>query len=151
MSTVMSVVIPLLGVIVGAAGALLVQYLGTRVRKQQAEAAAKAAARAERKEAILAYLQATQSVEQAAERRYANGELPNGYRTRMHNMWVQQKYIELVGSATLIEKAKRYADECLIAAIYGEQPEGSDVWHFLEEYNQPFLAAARAELGLAKP
>ena len=62
-------------------------------------------------------------------------------------MWFQQKCIEIVGSPGLIDRAKKYV-WCLHAAIYRELPEGMTVWQFIEQDNQPFIAAAREELGL---
>jgi hypothetical protein len=147
MSTVTSVVIPLLGVVVGAAGVLLAQYLSTRVTKQQAEAAKLAAIRAERKDSILAFLEATQRVEQAAEERYMTGKLPEDYPARVHDMWFRNRCIELINRPALIDKCESYV-WCLHTAIYRELPEGIDIWRFIKERFDPFLAAARMELGI---
>ena len=149
MSSVTTVVVPLLGVVVGAAGAVLAQYFTTRVTRQQAEAAAKAAARTERKKTILDFLEVTQSVEQAAEQRHMDGELPDDFPIRVHAMWFQLRCIKLVGSHALVDKATSYV-QCLYTAIYKELPEGLNVWQFLAEYNEPFLDSARDELDIPK-
>jgi hypothetical protein len=140
-------VIPLIGVAVGSAGVLSAQYLSTRVTQEQAEAARQAAIRAERKSAILALLEATQRVEQAAEERYLTGKLPDDFPARVHDMWFQNRCIMLVNKPDLIEKCQGYV-WCLHAAIYRELPEGVDVYQFIKQHFDPFLAAARAELGL---
>lgn len=147
MSAVTSVVIPLLGVVVGAAGALSAQYLSTRVTKQQAEVARQAAIRAERKNTLLAFLEAAQRVEQAAEERYMTGNLPDDFPSRVHDMWFQHRCIELVNRPALVDKCEGYV-WCLHAAIYRELPEGVDIWQFIKEHFDPFLTAARMELDL---
>ena len=147
MSTFASVVIPLIGVVVGAAGALSGQYLSSRVTKQQAEAAKQASIRAERKSTILALLEATQRVERDAEARYMTSKLPDDYPSHVHDMWFQNRCIMLVSKPELVEKCQDYV-WCLHKAIYRELPEGVDIWQFVKQCFDPFLAAARAELGL---
>jgi hypothetical protein len=116
MSTVTSVLVPLIGVVVGAVGVLLAQYLSTRVTKEQAEAARQAAIRAERKSTILALLEATQRVERAAEERYLTGKLPDDFPAYVHDMWFQNRCIMLVNTPELVEKCQGYV-WCLHATI----------------------------------
>jgi hypothetical protein len=149
-STVASVVVPLLGVVLGATGALLGTYLSTRVTKQQAKDARIAAIRAEYKAQIEAFLEIAQSVEQAAGRRYQEGSLPKDVSSRTHQMWFRQKCIELVCSEPFKDKTVEYAWR-LHHACYRELPDGIDVWDFLRERRDPFLATAREELGIAQP
>lgn len=148
--TVTLVVVPLLGVVLGAAGALLGTYLSTRVTKQQADDAKAAAVRAEHKAAIEAFLEIAQSVEQAAERRFQEGSLPQDVGSRTHQMWFRQKCIELVCSASLNEKTLGYAWR-MHHACYRELPANVDVWDFLRERRDPFLEAARQVLGIPQP
>jgi hypothetical protein len=147
---VASVVVPLLGVALGAIGALLGTYLSTRVTKQQAEDAKAAARRAEYKAAIEAFLEAAESVQQAAERRYQEGHLPQDVGSRTHQMWFRQRCIELVCSAALKEKALDYARR-MEHACYRKLPPNVDVWDFIRERRDPFLATARRELGIPQP
>jgi hypothetical protein len=147
LTTITTVLIPLIGVIVGATGAFLAQYLSTRVSKQQAEAAAKASARAERKEAIMTFLQAAQAVEHAAEQRYESGNLPESFTASMHNLWFEQKRLELICSTALNDKALSYV-WCIHQACYRQVPEDTDIWQFLRKKREPFLARAREELGI---
>jgi hypothetical protein len=98
MSAITTVVIPLVGVIVGAAGVLSAQYLSTRVTKQQAEAARQEAIRTERKSTILALLEATQHVEWDAEERYMTGNLPDAFPAHVRDMWFQNRCIMLVST-----------------------------------------------------
>ena len=145
-----SVVIPLVAVALGAVGALLGTYLSNRVTRQQADDAKAAALRAEYKTAIEAFLEAAQSVEQAAERRYQEGSLPNDVGSRTHQMWYRQKCIELVCSTALNEKTKDYAFR-MSHACYRELPDKIDIWEYLGQCRDPFLAAARHELGIPQP
>lgn len=147
MSALTSVVIPLFGVVVGAMGVLSAQYLSTRVSKQQAEIDRRVAVRAERKGALLAFLEATQRVEQTAEERYETGKLPDNFAVHVHDMWFQNRCIMLVSTPDVIEKSQAYV-RCLHRAIYRELPNGIDIWQFVKEYFDPFLDAARDELGL---
>jgi hypothetical protein len=147
MSALTSVVVPLVGVVVGAAGALSAQYLSSRVTKQQAEAAKQASIRAERKSTILALLEATQRVERDAEARYMTGELPDDFPAHVHDMWFQNRCIMLVSKSELVRKCQDYV-WCLHTAIYRELPEGVDIWQFVKQHFDPFLTAARVELGL---
>jgi hypothetical protein len=147
---VTSVLVPLLGVVLGAAGALLGTYLSTRVTKQQAQDARVAAIRAERKAEIEAFLEVAQSVEQAAELRYQEGGLPPDVNFRTHQMWFRQKCIELICSADLNQRTVEYAFR-MHHACYREMPKNIDVWDFIRELRDPFLAAARHELGIGQP
>ena len=145
-----SVVVPLVGVFLGAVGALLGTYLSNRVTQRQADDAKAAALRAEYKAAIEAFLEVAQSVEQAAERLYREVGLPGDVGSRTHQMWYRQKCIELVCSAALNEKTKDYAYR-MSDACYQELPAGINIWEYLRQCRDPFLAAARHELGIPQP
>jgi hypothetical protein len=137
-------------VVLGAAGALLGTYLSTRVTAQQAKDAKAASVRAEYKAAIEAFLEAAETVEQAAGRRYQEGRLPQDVGSRTHQMWFRQKCIELVCSRALNDKTMDYASR-MHHACYGELPTDKDVWAFMQERREPFLAAARQELRIPPP
>ncbi|MFJ4681564.1 hypothetical protein [Kitasatospora sp. NPDC088783] len=62
-SELVATVPPLVDVALGAAGSFATQYLATRETKQQASRAALTAVTTERKEAVLAFLEASQRVE----------------------------------------------------------------------------------------
>jgi len=134
---------------IGSAGTFAGQYLATRETKKQADAAAVAAARAERKEAILAFLIICQKVEHAAEHRYHQGnKFVEGSPDLTHEMWFRQKCLELVADSRVRSSAFDYANR-LMAATYGRLPEGKEVWSFIAEKREPFLAAAKEELRVA--
>jgi K+-sensing histidine kinase KdpD len=138
-----SIVVSLVSVGVGAFVALLSTYLTNRVAKKSRAAAL----RAERKEAIVAFLDVAQSVEQAAEQRYLNKDLPDDTTSRTHQMWFRQKCIELVCTSAMNEKTIEYADQ-MSDGCYKEPPPNVKIWNFLEEKRLPFLATARQELGI---
>lgn len=146
-TAVTSVVVPLLGVILGAAGALLGTYLSARVTKQQANDARAAALRAERKIAIEAFLEVAQHVEQAAEQRYQKGKAPQDVGSRTHQMWFRQKCIELVCSSALNQAAIDYSYR-LNNLCYKQLPAGTDIWTLFKPYRNTFLEVARRELGI---
>jgi hypothetical protein len=145
-SDLVTVALPLVGVVLGSAGTFAGQYLATRETKKQADATAVAAARAERKEAILAFLDICQRVERAAEHRYQNdNKFVEGSPELTHEMWFRQKCLELVAGSPVRSTAFQYADR-LMAAAYGRVPAGGAVWDFISEKRQPFMEAAKAEL-----
>jgi hypothetical protein len=142
-------VLPLVGVVLGSAGTFAGQYLATRETKKQADAAAVAATRAERKEAILAFLNVCQKVERAAEHRYQHdNKFVEGSPELTHEMWFRQKCLELVAGSRVRSTAFQYADR-LMAATYGRLPKGKEVWGFIAEKREPFLDAAKEELRIA--
>ena len=140
--------VPLLGVAIGAAGALLGQHLANRVTTRQARAVRMAAERDERKQQILAFLEAAQSVEQAAEYLFFNGRRLDDTVARTHSIWFHQKCMELVCTAALNDKTIDYARR-MHDACYKDLPERVAVWDYIAEMRNPFLAAAREELGIA--
>ncbi|MGY0231339.1 hypothetical protein [Longispora urticae] len=145
----MATVLPLIGVALGSAGTLVGQFLATRETKKQARANAAAALRAERKEAILAFLDIVQRVERVAERRYQNdNRFVEGSPDLTHEMWYRQKCIDIVGSRELRGPAYELADR-LMKATYGKMPKGVEVWPYIGEKRDPFLKAARTELGVS--
>jgi hypothetical protein len=144
-----SILIPLLGVAIGAAGALLSQYFSNRLATQQSRVARSAAIREERKGLILAFLETAQTVEQAAEHLYQNGSRPDDTVSRTHRMWFRQKCIELACSAELNDRAIDYSWR-MHEACYKDLPKGMPVWDYIAEKRNPFLAAARTELGIAE-
>jgi hypothetical protein len=96
-SDLLTSLLPLAGVALGSAGTFLGQYLATRETKKQARAAADARLRAERKEAILAFLDACQKVEAAAEDLYQKHDRDEAAVPALtHNMWLQQKYVDII-------------------------------------------------------
>ena len=146
-----TVVVPLVGVVLGSTGAILAQYIGTRVTKQQARAAAGAQRCSwKRKEAIREFLDAAQSVEQAAEQRSIEGQLPNDISVRIHRMWFQRKCIQLICSTQLSEAAQNYS-WCMYRSCYRDLPHGIDVWAYLHEGRDPFMVLARRELRIREP
>ena len=148
MSDAASVVISVAAIVVGAGGALLAQHLNNRVTTKQASAAAQAAFRAERKEAILAFLEVAQRLEEAAEHRYTtHDDLPKDIENTIHQMWFRRKCLELVGSTELSKKAQSYSYR-METACKRDPPKGIDIWGYLREERLPFLVAAREDLGI---
>jgi hypothetical protein len=144
-SDLVSSLLPLAGVALGSAGTFLGQYLATRETKKQARAGAVARLRAERKEAILSFLDACQRVEAAAEDLYLKHDRDEMTIPALtHKMWLQQKYIDIICGRTLRDRAFLLAER-LHSAAY-TRPD-IPVWDWVNERRAPFLEAARIELG----
>ncbi|GIJ49777.1 hypothetical protein Val02_66630 [Virgisporangium aliadipatigenens] len=62
-------------------------------------------------------------------------------------MWFRQKCVELVSTEPVRDAARTYAWH-MSEATYGRVPQGKSVWSYLTEGREPFLAAARVELGV---
>lgn len=147
-SELVTVALSLAGVAVGAASSFAAQYVVMRETKKQESRASEAAVRAERKEAILALLDICQRVERAAEHRYQNEDrFVDGSPELIHEMRFRRKCLELVAGRRLSEAATEYTKR-LWAAAFGHLPAGTDVWSFVDEKRDPFMEAAKAELGV---
>lgn len=140
-------ILPLVGVVLGAAGTFAGQYLATRETRKQARSAAETALRSERKEAVLAFLEACQQVEAAAEHLFFKGSVREEAPRLTHQMWYRCKCLELVCGTRVRKTAVEYADRLMTAAHDGV-PGGAKVWVWLGETRGPFLKAAKDELGI---
>jgi uncharacterized protein YfiM (DUF2279 family) len=104
-----STIVPLAGVVIGACGTLLGQHQALRIDARREAARHASDQRAERKEAIIGFLGATERVEQhrgqfAIEPGHDTGDLIE----LMHAVWLAKKIIELVCSATVAQAAQDY-------------------------------------------
>jgi hypothetical protein len=144
-SAIVTSILTLAGVALGAAGTFAGQYLATRESRRAAEALAQAAIRAERKVAAEAFLASCQRVEQAAEGRVLGREQPDPTELTQ-DMWYRQKCIELVAGKLVRSASFDYANR-LMQATYGQVRTDVDVYGFIAEMRLPFLEAAKAELG----
>jgi hypothetical protein len=149
-----STILPLAGVIIGASSTLLGQHLALR-KDARREAAQRAAdQRAERKDAIIGFLSATERVEQ--HRGQHPAELDHGEPSLielMHAVWLAKKIIELVCSGALAQAAQDYTLE-LNRASKELGPKGtgrqSPALSALErQLRAEFVEAARREMGYA--
>jgi hypothetical protein len=108
-ASVSPTVLPLAGVAIGACGTLLGQHLAMRVDARREAAKQAVDQRAERKDAIIEFLSATERVEQhrghlAAE----SGHDAAALIELMHAVWLAKKLIELVCSGMLAQAAQDY-------------------------------------------
>jgi hypothetical protein len=147
-------VLPLVGVAVGACGTLLGQHMAMRVDARREDARQASDQRAERKEAIIGFLSATERVEQhrgqlAAEPGRDTGALIE----LMHAVWLAKKIIELVCSGTLAQAAQDYTLELNRASQELRPDSASRRSPGLpargRQLRAEFMEAARRELGYA--
>lgn len=145
----LSALTPLLGVVVGAAGALLGQQLANRAASRREGAARTAAIREVRREMIVAFLEAVQPAERAAQDIHRNGGQPDDTDSRMDHVWFRQKCVEVTCTSPVRSATWRYAER-LSDAIYGSIPQDTNVFKYIAERRGPFITEARAELGIAE-
>jgi hypothetical protein len=154
-ASVSPTVLPLVGVAIGACGTLLGQHLAMRVDARREAARRASDQRAERKDAIIGFLSATERVEQhrghlSVEPGHDAGDLLE----LMHAVWLAKKIIELVCSGTLTQAAQDYTRE-LNRASQALRPHstsrcGSPAFSAREQQlRAEFMETARRELGYA--
>jgi hypothetical protein len=153
-ASVSPTVLPLAGVIVGAVSTLLGQHLALR-RDARREAAQRAVdQRAERKDAIIGFLSATERVEQHRGQHASELSLDEAPMIElMHAVWLAKKIIELVCSGTLAQAAQDYT-LALNQASQELGPRGtgrrSPAMSSRErQFRREFVEAARREMGYA--
>lgn len=153
-ASVSPTVLPLAGVVVGACGTLLGQHQALRVDARREAARRALDQRAERKEAIIGFLAATERVEQhRGQFTIEPGDDARDLIELMHAVWLAKKIIELVCSGTAAQAAQDYTLE-LNRAAKELRPGGADrpspALSALErQLRAEFMEAARRELGYA--
>jgi hypothetical protein len=147
-------VLPLAGVVIGACGTLLGQHLAMRVDARREAARRASDQRAERKDAIIGFLSATERVEQhrghlAIEPDHDSGALIE----LMHAVWLAKKIIELVCSGALAQAAQDYTLELNRASQELRHRSASRTSPALSarerQLRAQFIETARRELGYA--
>jgi hypothetical protein len=144
---VVATVLPLVGVALGTLGTLTGQYLATRGAARRHADERLAAERAERKEAIVAFLDHAQRVEQVIDaRNHGRPVAEAAVDDQVHGLWQSKKVVELVCSHELSAAAHAYV-RVLHNGARGAQPEGD---RFIETRGA-FMEGARRELGVEGP
>lgn len=140
-----STVFPLAGVALGAAGTLMGQHLATRADMRRDASLNAKELRAERKEAIISFIDADAQIERyredvAADRKQSDGELT----MLLHSLWRAKKILELVCSGTVSQAGQNYAHalDVLVRKAPGARPSTHE-----RELRVTFLEAARREMG----
>lgn len=153
-ASVSPTVLPLAGVVIGACGTLLGQQLAMRVEAHREAARRASDQRAERKDAIIGFLSATERVEQhrgqlAVEPGHDAGALIE----LMHAVWLAKKIIELVCSGALAQAAQDYTLELNRASLELRPHSTSQRSPALSarerQLRAEFMETARRELGYA--
>lgn len=146
-----STMLPLGGVILGTGSTLLGQYLTLRIDVRRDATRHSAEQRAERKEAIVGFLNAAEHIEQRRGNPSAHDEEQPTLNELVHNVWLAKKVLELVCSQNLAQAAHDYS-RCL--SPFSHAPDRSTEPGELEpltarevKLRAKFLEAARQEMG----
>jgi hypothetical protein len=153
-SSVSPTVLPLAGVVVGACGTLLGQHMAMRVDARREATRRASDQRAERKDAIIGFLSATERVEQhRGQLTIESGHEAVALVELMHAVWLAKKIIELVCSGTLAQSAHDYTRELNCASQELRSNSTSRRSPALSarerQLRAEFMEAARRELGYA--
>jgi hypothetical protein len=144
-STVSPTVLPLVGVFLGTTATLVSQHLATRVSQREAKIQRAAVLRAERKAAIVDFLDAAQRVEHLLDRTQRGGQADEQEAGElMHRLWLTYKCAEIVCSVATAQKAQDYTLQ-LHHYVWDGIPEGSGS-STKREARHAFLDAAGKEL-----
>jgi hypothetical protein len=125
-------------------GVALTQWNQRRVYQQQALTGRLPAIREERNERILKFMDATQAVEDVAEKRFYQGRVPEGFPALVHQLWLREKGVNIVAGETLRGATKAFADKLQDAVYKGT--DGMKPHEYYEDERSNFLVAARSEL-----
>lgn len=146
---IVAVILPLVGVVLGTVGALTGQLLATRGESRRHADQQAAAVRAERKETIAGFLDATQRVEQVIDRRIRDGLPPSASSDDLLSaLWLAKKMLELICSNELASAAHRYTSNL---DTLDRSPELSEASADQRRYRGEFMEAARRELDIQEP
>ncbi|MET9486714.1 hypothetical protein [Nocardia sp. NPDC006630] len=141
-----SIVGPLVGVAIGTVGTLTAQFMAMHTNSALSRASHRLTLRADRRDAIYAFLDAAQVADEVADLKHlGKGFDENQAREAMHQTWFRYKCIEVIGSAELRSRALAYTFR-MNESVWGDLPTGQTVWTFMKEHREPFLEAARVEL-----
>lgn len=145
-----STVLALVGVVLGTAGTLLGQHLAARVEIRRDQQQRTDAERAERKEAILGFLAAAQSVELILDRRDRVLPAPEDPEDeKLHALWLTKKGVELVCAHETAQAAHDYTD-ALHSHMRTSSPQGVRT-PSKRERRYAFMEAARDTLEGGRP
>jgi hypothetical protein len=141
-------VLPLVGVALGTLGTLTGQYLATRGATRRHADELAAALRAERKSAIVGFLDKAQHVERLLDARdHGRVEPEAEAESRMHEVWLAKKLVELACSNDLASIAHRYTS--ILNERVWRPSEGQSAVQ--RDHRADFMEAARRELGIEEP
>lgn len=150
-------ILPLVGVALGALIPLIGVIWTTKATKAQAEQQRQATLREERKAAIIAFLREAQSCENFLSRLWHNAsDLPQGVdlareTTRINTeVWLLHRTILLLAATENLRDASEAYARRLDDAMYVEQPDYDSIWDFVRERRNNFLSAARDDLVSAR-
>jgi len=141
----------LLGALLGSMTSVLVYRMQARLAEQERAGRRAAASRAERKEAVRAFISAGREVEALAEAREAHKEIDDdAVRHAVNLMWLAVTEVELFCADQTGRAAVQFTED-LRDTAFGRHPSEREVWQHLAESRVRFLKAARTELALSAP
>jgi hypothetical protein len=153
-SSVSPTILPLAGVVIGGCGAFLGQHLTLRADERRETAKRASDQRAERKEAIIGFLSATERVEQyRGQLTRKSSPHAENLAELMHAVWLAKKIIELVCSDGLAQAAQDFTVALNRASHElrrgGPEPPPAGLSGTEHQLRVEFIEAARRELGFA--
>ncbi|MEU5867248.1 hypothetical protein ABZ815_39165 [Nonomuraea sp. NPDC047529] len=137
----------MLGVLLGTGGTLLGQYLATRVDNRRLEHDQLTTMRAERKAAILSFLDAAQRIELILDSRSVSKNQSDEIAAHedLHKLWLAKKTVELVCSSELAQCAHSYTQVLHVTLRDSDRFLDSDA---RRQSRYSMMESARKDLGI---
>lgn len=137
----------LAGGVLGAAVTVYAKKLGLRHTDKLALEERRAALWEDRRDAIYAFLEATQAVDKLVETQEKTGHRDDDeVRAKMHAVWYRVNCLNIVGSQRLKDAKQDFAWRMHEAVWRGHPPEYRDVYAYMQEERDKFITVARDEL-----
>ena len=135
--------LPLVGAVVGASGAVIVQHSSSRAQRAQYEAQLGASRREEVKSAITNYFEQTQAVQRQLDAR-EHGVEAQGLKELIERVWLAEKQVEIIASSELSERLIAHARA--LHEVVRDGDRFPDWWAHCSAFQARLLAQARADL-----
>lgn len=139
----------LAGAAIGSAVTLYTQSSSRRHTDKLALEAKKSALRDDRRDAVYAFIEAGQEVDRHIDAQDQTGHRDDdAARAAMHRMWYRLNCMKVLGNQPLFEAADRLTWRMHCALWEGTPPEYPNVYAFMSEERDKFIAVATQELDL---
>jgi len=157
-TVILSGVLPLVGVLIGAGATISVQRNSTRTSRLRFVAESQQAHRAEVKSAIVSYLEIVQQLQTCLDSQEHGEEAPDNLLKVLEHVWLAYKQIDIICSEPLRDPLLEHTQA--LQTVARESTTGprsrwrrgrkrSDYWAVVRPYQESLLNAIREELSPA--
>jgi hypothetical protein len=142
--TILTGVLPLVGVLIGAGATVSVQRSSARAAHYRFAAESLQAKRGEVKSSVVSYLEIVQHLQTQLDAREKGDDVPD-LRSMVEQVWLAQKQLDIICSEQLREPLVQHATA--LHKVTRHEAEYPDWWTFVTPFQGSLLEAMRVELG----